>query len=324
MFISFFPICVAREASLDRLDVHILRALLQGHPIQPFRRDVKVSHRGLARNLSVSEGTIRNRIGKMVSSGILSGSSVMVNPSLLGLCMGAYGLDVSPSLRKQDIIDRLKLIDGVFGIQDHHGTHLGILFLYEEADLQKRVSLFLKSSEGSEGNFGQFVFPPCTSTLSRGDWKLLARLSIGPFRNYGQLSRELGVSVRTLKEKISRMLNSNIIFTLPIISLKAIKNSVPADLEVTFDRTAKAQPNILQLVEDYAFYIGMSMSGFLLCDLILPNAATATEILDKVKKTHGVSNARMEFVDEHHSQHEVFAKYLQRHIAIMMSSDASK
>lgn len=303
--------------------MHILRALLQGHPIQPFRREVKISYRTLARNLSVSEGTIRNRTGKMVASGILLGSSVLVNPGLLGLCMGACGLDVSAGLRKQDVIDKLKLIDGVFGIQDHHGTHLGILFFYEEEELQRRLSLFVKMAEGHQGNFGQFVFPPCASAPQRGDWKLLARLASSSFRTYGQLSRELGVSVRTLREKISRMLSSNMLFTLPMVSLRAIKNSVPADLEVTFYRTDEAQPAILQLVEDYAFYVGVSLNGFLLCDLILPNAATATEILEKVKETRGVSGARMEFVDEHHSQHDVFAKYIHRYIAVM-SSDESR
>jgi len=94
---------------------------------------------------------------------------------------------------------------------------------------------------------------------------------------------------------------------------------VPADLEVTIDRTTEAQPIVLQLVDDYAFYVGVGMNGFLVCDLILPNAATATEILEKVKETPGVSGARVEFVDEHYSQHEVLAVYLDRYVAVMSS-----
>jgi DNA-binding Lrp family transcriptional regulator len=130
---------------LDRLDVQILRQLYQGEPLYPFRPELRIPFKNLARKFNVSEGTVRNRVGKMRSSGILRGFSVLPNPTLLGLSMGAFGLDVSNALKKENVINKLKLIDGVWAIQNHHGSFLGLIFAYEDEEiLQKRLDLFTK------------------------------------------------------------------------------------------------------------------------------------------------------------------------------------
>jgi DNA-binding Lrp family transcriptional regulator len=306
------PLWIEVLCVLDRLDIQILRQLYQGEPLYPFRPELRIPFKKLARRFDVSEGTVRNRVGRMLASGILRGFSVLANPTLVGLYMGAFGLDVSNALKKDDVINKLKLIDGIWAIQNHHGSFLGLMFVYEdEENLLKRLDLFTKIAEGNNGIFSRLLFPASNISLDRRDWKLLLRLMTATFKTYGKLAKDVGISVRTLKRRISKILNSAAVFTWPNVSLKAVKNAVAADLMVTFTARSKAERAIMQLVDDFAFYIGTSWEGFGYYGLILPNAASATEILQKVESFEGVKSARMEFVDEHFEQPEALLKYVE-------------
>ena len=132
---------------MDKLDIHILRALMQGNTLFPSRPGLHLSFRALAKALAVSEGTIRNRVESMSASGLIAGETVFVNPALLGLTCGTYGFQVSSEVSKRDVIEQLKLLDDVTIIQNHHGSFIGTTFLYEsEEELQRKIRSVQQSS----------------------------------------------------------------------------------------------------------------------------------------------------------------------------------
>jgi len=87
---------VRRAASLDELDTQIIEAL-QENGREPFR--------GLAQRLGVSEATIRNRYGRLTSSGVLQVTAV-TNPLGMGYdSMAMLGIRVDGP--PEQVADRL-------------------------------------------------------------------------------------------------------------------------------------------------------------------------------------------------------------------------
>lgn len=300
---------------MDRLDVHILRMLYQGWPVYALRLGVRLPYRRIGRQLGVAESTVRDRIGKFVGSGLLKGTSVFVNPALIGLSMGTYGFEVPPALDKRDVIRRLRREGGVFAIQNHHGRFVGILFLYRAEELQQVLGRFNEIGGSRAGLFGRFLFPACTLGLGERDWGLVLCLLSGDFASYRQLAAKSGFTVRTLKRRMSEFVDSAVVFSLPLVSLDAVETGVPADLVVLYGDRALAESQVLGIIDDFAIYTGTLIEGLGMYDLVLPNLAAASRILDRVNKIGGVREARIEFVDEHIDQPEVLADCVRMRVA---------
>lgn len=305
---------------LDRLDIHILRGLTQGQTVLPSRPGVSLSFRALARKLSVSEGTVRKRVESMSSSGLLKGATVILNPSLLRLTLGTYGFVVSLELVKKEVIEQLKLIEGMMIIQNHHSNFIGLLFFYEdEKELEKKLTLSRRVSGADAGFFSVMPFPSCNISLNEADWEVVSNLIKGRFRSYKQLAADLNISARSVNRKLSRLMASNAIFTVPLVDYTAMKDSVPTDLIVFYtspEARLEAEARVLELIDDYMFYAGFWKEEGLY-SLVLPNALSATELHEKVVRIPGVSMALEEFVDERIYQLETFTNFIVRRINLI-------
>jgi len=282
-----------------------------------------VYYRELARKFGVSEGTIRNRFDHMRSTGLLTGSIVHPNPCLLGVMMGAYGLEVSQALPKADVVNKLKLVGGVLVIQNHHGNFVGIVFLYEDDRLLKKKLALFRSIAGAEGGiFSRMRFPPCNVSLTSADWELVAQLAKGEFRSYKELAKEMKIPFRSLNRELSRVVGGGAVFTIPRLDYSAMKGAVPADVMVLF-KTAEAreaaETKILELIDDFMFYAGIWTDQGLY-SLILPNALIASELTRKVAQIGGVEMVRTELVDDHIDQPEIFEYYIARQMTLLRGS----
>jgi DNA-binding Lrp family transcriptional regulator len=305
---------------LDKLDIFILRELTQAQSLLPAKPGLRSSYREIARKLGVSPGTVRNRINNMYASGTLMGSSVYPNPRILGLKVGAYAVEVSSSLTKKDVIEKLKIVKGMLFIQNFHGRLLGIAFVYEnEQSRQKKLALLNSVAGAESGTFSRVLYPECTVTLTGAEWKLISRLSKGGFGSYSELAADLEISVRTLKRELSRIVAGRAILSVPTMDYRSIGGSVPADLIVSFktpDDRKEAENRIMKLVTDSMIYAGV-WEDFGMYSLILPRVVAATDRTERINLIPGVGSARIEFVDEHIDLAKTMSSYVERKIAIM-------
>jgi DNA-binding Lrp family transcriptional regulator len=300
---------------MDDLDVHILRELTQANSVLPARPGLRASYRNIARALAVSPGTVRNRIGRMYTSGVLTGSSVYVNPNLLGLEAGAYAVEVSPRHRKREVIGHLRELEGVYFLQNFRGSLLGVTFVYPDAESRERTLEEILRITGAEGGaFSHVPYPPCHVTLSRSEWKMVSRLVRGSFSTYSTLAQELKVSVRTIKRRVTKLVRSHAILSVPTMDYRALSGCVPVDLVVAFSSPAarhEAERRILALVGDRMIFAGV-WTDFGLYSLILPKVSTATQIAEEVPRIPGVGMSRVEIVEEHIDQVRALHPYVDR------------
>lgn len=84
---------MASKTRMDEVDVNILRAL---------QKDARANFADIARNCGVSTDTISKRFRKMKKTGIIRGTTILLNPKSFGYdCVASLGIDVSyPHLRE--------------------------------------------------------------------------------------------------------------------------------------------------------------------------------------------------------------------------------
>lgn len=279
-----------------------------------------MSYRAVARKLGVSDGTVRRRVEVMASSGIITGSTIFLNPSILGLTCGTFGTPVSTNVTKRNVIEQLRLIDGTVIIQNHHGDFVGVVFLYDDdRELQRKLNLFRSLTQSEIGFFSEMPFPECDYALGPLDWRIISLLVKGDFQSYNGLATALKISSRTVNRRLSNLIERRAIFTLPIVNYGAIKGNVPADLIVFYSNPEKRreiEKQVIQAADQYLFYAGF-LRDYGLYNLILPNALTATELYEEVTKLDGVGMAIVELVDERLYQTDILRDLVSKRISLI-------
>lgn len=93
---------------VDELDKSILRILM---------KDASVPYTDIARELNVSGGTIHVRMKKMSEAGVVTGSKLTVNPSLLGFDVCAFlGIYLEKGSAYKKALEQLKEIPEIVEI----------------------------------------------------------------------------------------------------------------------------------------------------------------------------------------------------------------
>jgi len=93
---------------VDELDKSILRILM---------KDASVPYTDIARELNVSGGTIHVRMKKMLEAGVVTGSKLTVNPSLLGFDVCAFlGIYLEKGSAYKRALEQLKEIPEIVEI----------------------------------------------------------------------------------------------------------------------------------------------------------------------------------------------------------------
>jgi len=302
---------------MDRLDIRIVRELTQSRTVWPARPGLIASYRQVARTVGVSPGTIRNRVVQLTRSGVLRGFSVYANLNLLGLRSGSYAVEVSPSLRKSDVIKQLSKIDGLVFFENFRGTLLGIGIAYSpDQPIEKKLTEIDLVARSPRGLFSRVIHPPCSAELNQPEWRLVSRLMAGSFRSYGQLARELRISLRTLRRRLAKLDESGALLSFPRLDYAAISGAVATGLLVTFregPEKPEVKTRVRQFLDDWTTFVG-GWEDFEFYRLFLPNVAKATEVAEAVRAMPGVAFVRVEFVDGLVDQLETLKVYVDRHI----------
>ncbi len=105
--------------TIDGIDKTILKHLMQ---------DARTSILGIAREIGISGAAIHQRLRKLESSGLISGSKLIINPKVLGYNTMAYvGVHLDNASKYSSAIKRLKEIPEV--VESHYTTGNWSIFI---------------------------------------------------------------------------------------------------------------------------------------------------------------------------------------------------
>jgi DNA-binding Lrp family transcriptional regulator len=263
----------------------------------------------------MSQRTLKKRIKEYTTSGFLQGWEVFVNPVAVQSNSAQVHLDVWPTASKQDVIRKLRLIDGVWYIANYHGNDLGVGLYYDDGDsLKSRLELMARIANSEHVAHGQVLFPPCGYRFRPTDLAIIRSVRGGPWQTYASIAKQTRISTRTVRRRLARMIADRALFVAPLLDFKCLKGVIGADLFVFYVNkraAATGREKILSVISnDFVFAAqGPDHSYYA---LLLENVSQLSEIQNRVKDFEEVRDAYVELIEDHLSQHRTHKAKIER------------
>jgi DNA-binding Lrp family transcriptional regulator len=172
-------------ASLDRLDIRILGLLYRGVSKFGFRPDVKGMYGGIAEKLEMDEDTLRKRVDRLHSMGVIRGWHIIVNPGVFGLNTYAVWMTVDSQLQAEEVMRKIRLVHGIITIAREMGNVVSIGIVCEnQSAFRKRVELITELTGGKQ--LASFVVaqPRTEVEPTSTDWQIIDAITPDPLVSY--------------------------------------------------------------------------------------------------------------------------------------------
>jgi DNA-binding Lrp family transcriptional regulator len=247
--------------------------------------------------------TVRNRYKRLQEKGILSGWKVLPNPSLFGYSLISLLVDTPPKSPKDDMIRKLKLVHGIVGIFDFYGDSLGVNLLYDSgASLSRTIELISRITNAENILQTRLAFPAAQiNRLTETDWAIVGSLEGGASKSSVQVAKELGVTPRTVKNRLLRLETNRALIIGPTIAVAAIDGMICLILYFSYTKTElkdEVDEAILSRFDGSYFWATLTDPNGAHLILVAPTMASVKSCLKWTKKQPGVVSARAEIVVE--------------------------
>jgi DNA-binding Lrp family transcriptional regulator len=303
---------------MDKLDIKIIRELLQPTPFVTSREGQRGSYRAMGKKLGASDGVVAKRVDRLLRSGLIKGFPLLLNTDLLGLKVGALLLNVEASTPRKELAEKLSLVDGLFIVQTHLFGSVGISFYYSDNEsFEKKAELISTVAGALNAKVARIPFPKSTVSLSKSDWRIISRLQRDVDTPFGEISEELRMSTRTVRRRMVRMVKGGVIFTIASMDVTAIRDGFMAELIVEYDGP-RLRPQVdkmlFELLEPYYYFTGL-WEGFSSFAIILPSVSKSREILETVRRAEGIRSASVELVEDRFEFYDYLYEAVDRKLA---------
>lgn len=212
--------------------MRILRAL----PLRPYGRRPQhpdaLRPTALARALSVKVDTVKTRLARMQQDGVIIGFRAFPNLAHLGVKASAYLFQAEHDDQKDDALPALARDHRLLEVQDYAGGAVRIDFVYRgERDLQAMLAALREGlGDGQPRWFYDRDMPVVRRPLTRLEWRLLAVLRGDARAPMQAAAKELGVTPRTARRCLERLLTEGSLFIAPELDASRAEGVLFAEL----------------------------------------------------------------------------------------------
>jgi len=286
---------------MDELDVKILRALISEGAVAQSDNQVSSSLRSIAVRLRADDMTVNYRYKRLQESGALSAWHLLVNPTFFGCRLMEITVDVEPESAKADMVRKLKLVHEVTGMIDFYGRSLKIIAMYNGDESRSRITELISRITNTERITQiRWALPQCrTERLSETDVAIIRSLSHDARKSFVKVSKELHLSTRAVRNRLSRLRRENTVFTLPVLNMGGIPGLIPAYLSYSYSQKEdKSKVDSAMLTRFKANYLSLQFAdptnGY-----IFLSASTMAEVqncLEWAKSQPGVWTSRVDIL----------------------------
>lgn len=226
-----------------------------------------------------------------------------MNPNLASARAVVAWFDLPPGTPKESLVEQLTLLPGTYLVMPFIGSLIRVIFLIsDERAARQRLELLRRMAKAEDVAAGWGMFPPCGVTLTEADRRILRSLSRRPRHPYTAISKDVGLSTRTVKGRIDRLRREHAIFAFPALDPKALMGSVMASVTVTYpsDQKHEIDRAMANRLDPYLWHVlhmlPLEPDDPVPCisSLMLPNAALGHEIHRWAERLVGVTSARVE------------------------------
>jgi DNA-binding Lrp family transcriptional regulator len=277
---------------MDKLDTAVIRELIMDPSTLMFRQDIRRPYESIAKKLNVSEDTIRNRVKALEEGGPIRGWKVGINPNLLGYRFYYVVFDVKPPAFKDDVYSKLKsTLPGLMWLADYFGDHAGIVVASKDEESLRKVCDHISSIAHSDNlTWAYDPYPKCNLKFLENDWKIVASIQRNPRKPYSEIASELGLSTRTVRRRLERMLEERALFSFPDVDFRKLSGSIVVDLVVFYTSPEVKQSvdnEVVSKFRDNLIFGTLYDRNHAWYLLVLPNLTMVEEVRSETSKIPG-------------------------------------
>ena len=285
---------------MDRVDVKIFRSLFQGELAGPLSMDPRTSFKAIARSLDIDELTVRNRLRRLQRMGFLKGWRLFVNPTLLGVEL-VQALIEFRSPRRQ-LIEALRALPRITAIVEHLADSMWIAFICDDdQSCGRQVNLIEELAGTKVSALFKARFPNSDLKLTPTDVEMVANLSRDPRKRYSDVAKELGLSTRTVRRRLVRLVEGKAVFVIPSMDPSSLEGALFADFLVEYagaEDMIRVNQDIHTKLESYLVRSQLGDPDYGFFNLLITKVSAIREILDSVTSIRGVKGGRIDVVQD--------------------------
>jgi len=254
--------------------------------------NTRKSYVEIAAKLGVDEETVRNRVRHLRDSGFLLGYRVVPNPALLGRTFASLRIEFRDRESKQAAIPLLAKVEGVINIGSTYDKSVLVTILaVQEQDFSKLIT-----GLGVEGEVSWVPGLGLRTTnfrMTGVDWEIVDLLLRDAERRLDEVGKQLKVSTRTVKRRLSMMMKESAIFIMPMVDLRKTEG-ISYQLRVQSERGKKSEveKSVVAKIGNVVLRASDSQDGSVF-GFTGANVAEGNDLLEWVKQQPGVISASM-------------------------------
>ena len=281
---------------LDEKDLKIIKI---------FSKDCRESFMSIGSAIDMTSKSVKARVYRMISAGVIEKFVVKVNPVALGYGMGCILIVREHTANTDDIVNRLNLLGDV---SIHHRCMEGIsaFCLAIKEGHEDKLKLLHDSLKPASV---RVMFPSKLSSLpssitsnehelSETDLRIIKCLLSNPRMDMNDIARKTSISVRTANRRLTRLKDDNVlkffilcnpVHTLGYIQFALVVNTVDKSFyNQIVERIYE------QLGENILFQLPVADPDNVITLLLFSqDIFTADSILKKVEPFNGVKNVEL-------------------------------
>lgn len=289
--------------NLDELDVKILRALISESAIAQSNVLVKFSLRRIAKRLGADDMTVSNRFRKLKESGAMSRWQLIVNPSFFGYKILDVMVDVQPESAKADMVKKLMLVHEIVGLINFYGKALKLLVMYNADESRSRTVELISRITNAESMAQSHMALPRSDTqrLTDTDIAIIRALANDARKSSAIVAKELGVSTRTVRNRVDRLRRENTIFNLPTLNIGGMAGLIPTYLSYAYANNEAKSSVDREMVSHFdGTYLwgGFADPGTGFIMLSAPTMVAVQKTLEWAQSQAGIASARVDIATD--------------------------
>ena len=292
-------------APVGSLDWEIYRALYRASPCPVWKAHAHPNLVHLAGAAGTTRNTVWRRFREWRRVGFLRGHEIIPHPALFGVGLVTYEVHLSDPKSRQQFLDELELVDGVFVANFALGPRTMVIGIADSPESQNRRAKLIGRIAGVDTvtPSRSVWLPPRPKRMSPKDWRLLAALRENPEQSFSDLARTIGITAKTLSRRYQLLQDTNGILTYRVEDFSRFPGTVAtfsvllsngADSRAIAATVEKRIPGLLELVFiDRPPYASNDRLGY---STFVSSASSMESTEAAVYEIPGVSEVRTMFI----------------------------
>jgi DNA-binding Lrp family transcriptional regulator len=280
-------------AKRSNLQLRILRELAS--PRTTFGTYLRPTYSSIAKKLGIDEETVRVNVKQSQQDGIIIGWMLEINLHILGQETTTTILEVDDASKKDLMIDRIRVIPGVIQMVNFFERGLRVDFCHENDGERERKLGLIKSITGDKNPvYWQRGFAPVNVKLKDTDWRILKALRRDSMQNNPEIAKEAGVSPRTVKRRLSFLIEEDVVYVRPVGDIKRFPGHVYFFLLNSTNEKKKRELDGMILARlEKAVFVDTRNKQYSVFAVVFQNMGEADETYRWIKSLDGVESTKM-------------------------------